>query len=413
MAHVLIVDLPGGNDSDIVQAALERGDTFTFLTSDISLYAAQSDVQVWLDQAEQVIEVPGFAYAEVEARVLRSHQAQPIEAVLCLLDIRLVESAKLSSALKLPHLNVQSAQLLRDKFSVRQRLLERGVPQQAFQLATSNDELIQAVQTLGLPVLIKPVDGYGSQNIVVLQDPEDLAPWMTPLNDMLPSHADYGLGVRANDRLVVERFMKGQIVGCDTVTLKGQHQLLGVNEKLFYEPPSFAIEGGCFIPNQGQFTELEAYVKALLDAVDFDWGYAHIEIMLTAEGPYVIEINPRLVGAKIARLVSMALGVSVHQHLIALHLGQADFLEPAPSGQVAVSRWLVADREGILDHIVLPDVDDPRIRTVDMLKHKGDAVRPPFENADRIGYVMTCAVSQQEAEALAENFVAHCQCVLA
>ena len=112
MAHVLIVDLPGGNDSDIVQAALERGDTFTFLTSDISLYAAQSDVQVWLDQAEQVIEVPGFAYAEVEARVLRSHQAQPIEAGLCLLDIRLVESAKLSSALKLPHLNVQSAQLL-------------------------------------------------------------------------------------------------------------------------------------------------------------------------------------------------------------------------------------------------------------------------------------------------------------
>jgi len=412
MAHVLIVDLPGGNDSDIVQAALERGDTFTFLTSDISLYAAQADVQVWLDQAEQVIEVPGFAYAEVEARVLRSHQVQPIEAVLCLLDIRLVESAKLSSALKLPHLNVQSAQLLRDKFSVRQRLVERGVPQQAFQLATSNDELMQAVQALGLRVLIKPVDGYGSQNIVVLQDPEDLAPWMTPLNDMLPSHADYGLGVRANDRLVVERFMKGQIVGCDTVTLKGLHQLLGVNEKLFYEPPSFAIEGGCFIPNQGQFTELEAYVKALLDAVDFDWGYAHIEIMLTAEGPYVIEINPRLVGAKIARLVSMALGVSVHQHLIALHLGQADFLASAQSGQVAVSRWLVADREGILDHIVLPGVDDPRIRTVDMLKHKGDAVRPPFENADRIGYVMTCAASQQEAEALAENFVAHCQCVL-
>jgi biotin carboxylase len=154
-------------------------------------------------------------------------------------------------------------------------------------------------------------------------------------------------------------------------------------------------------------------VKALLDAVDFDWGYAHIEIMLTAEGPYVIEINPRLVGAKIARLVSMALGVSVHQHLIALHLGQADFLASAQSGQVAVSRWLVADREGILDHIVLPGVDDPCIRTVDMLKHKGDAVRPPFENADRIGYVMTCAASQQEAEAVAENFVMHCQCVLA
>ena len=412
MAHLLIVDLPGGNDTDILQAARDRGDTFTFLTSDYSLYANQPSVLAWVQQAEQLIEVPGFAYEEVESLVLQWHQIRPIDAVLCLLDIRLVDSAKLASALKLPHLNVSSAQLLRDKFAVRQRLAERGVPQQAFQLATNNEELVQAVSLLGLPVLIKPVDGYGSQNIVVLQDPEDLAPWMTPLNDMLPSHADYGLGVQANDRLVVERFMKGQIVGCDTVTLNGQHQLLGVNEKLFFEPPSFAIEGGCFIPNLGQFAELEAYIKALLDAVDFDCGYAHIEIMLTAEGPFLIEINPRLVGAKIARLVTMALGISVHQHLIELHLGRAHFLQPGQAGQVAVSRWVVSDRLGVLDQVILPDASDPRIRTVDILKKKGDAVRPPFENADRIGYVMTCAASQQEAEDIAKDFIAHCQCVL-
>jgi biotin carboxylase len=161
MAHLLIVDLPGGNDTDIVQAALERGDTFTFLTSDHSLYAHQPEVLAWIELAEQLIEVPGFAYAEVESQVLQRHHQCPIEAVLCLLDIRLVDSAQLAGALKLPHLNVCSAQLLRDKFAVRQRLAERGVSQQAFQLATSNEELVQAVALLGLPVLIKPVDGYG------------------------------------------------------------------------------------------------------------------------------------------------------------------------------------------------------------------------------------------------------------
>jgi predicted ATP-grasp superfamily ATP-dependent carboligase len=412
MAHLLIVDLPGGNDTDIVQAAVARGDTFTFLTSDYSLYAQQPEVLDWVKLAAQLIEVPGFAYAEVASKVLHRHHQCPIDAVLCLLDIRLIDSAKLASELKLPHLNVSSAHLLRDKYAVRQRLAERGVSQKAYQLATNNQELIQAVELLGLPVLIKPVDGYGSQNIVVLQDPEDLMPWMTPLNDMLPSHADYGLGVKANDRLVVERFMKGQIVGCDTVTINGQHQLLGVNEKLFFEPPSFAIEGGCFIPNEGQFSVLEAYVQSLLDAVDFDWGYAHIEIMLTPEGPFVIEINPRLVGAKIARLVSMALGVSVHQHLIELHLGHETFLTPEKAGQIAVSRWVVSEHIGILDQVILPDTNDSRIRMVDILKKKGDSVRPPFENADRIGYVMTCAASQKEAEWVAKNFIAHCHCVL-
>jgi hypothetical protein len=40
-----------------------------------------------------------------------------------------------------------------------------------------------------------------------------------------------------------------------------------------------------------------------------------------------------------------------------------------------------------------------------MLKQAGDPVRPPMENADRIGYVMSCATTRQEAEAAAEDFI--------
>jgi hypothetical protein len=40
------------------------------------------------------------------------------------------------------------------------------------------------------------------------------------------------------------------------------------------------------------------------------------------------------------------------------------------------------------------------------MKQAGDAVRPPIENADRIGCVMVCANTRSAAEALAEQFVA-------
>jgi hypothetical protein len=60
---------------------------------------------------------------------------------------------------------------------------------------------------------------------------EDLDPLLSPLEDMLPSGADYGLGVTANDRMLVERNMTGIVLGCDTLTSAGRHTLLGVHEK--------------------------------------------------------------------------------------------------------------------------------------------------------------------------------------
>jgi biotin carboxylase len=340
----------------------------------------------------------------VESQVLAAHSVKPFDAVLCLLDIRLIETATLAKTLGLKYLNLKSAQLLRDKFSVRQRLQERGIAQPLFALATSNEELKKAVDHIGLPVLIKPSDGYGSQNIVVIEHEDDLAPWMSPLEDMLPSRADYGLGVKANDRLLVEQYMQGVVIGCDTLTQNGQHTLVGVNEKLFFEPPSFAIRGGCFMPNKGQFKAIEAYVFALLDAVEFDCGATHIELMLHADGLSLIEINPRLVGAKIPRLINLACKRSIHSDLIDLHLGRA--VAPfSQASEVAVTRWLVANETATLANVQLPTKADPRIACVEILKRIGDPVRPPMENADRIGYVMSCASTRVEADTAAEDFI--------
>jgi predicted ATP-grasp superfamily ATP-dependent carboligase len=224
---------------------------------------------------------------------------------------------------------------------------------------------------------------------------------------MLPSHADYGLGVSASDRLLVERYMQGTLIGCDTMTVNGEHRLLGVHEKLMFAPPSFAIRGSCFTPNGPIFADLERYASEALTAVGFDWGATHMELMITADGPRIIEINPRLVGAKLPRLVGYALGRSIHSDLIDVHLGcWPPELGSDRSDQVAALRWITTSQSGVLDRIELPQWTDPRLRCVELLKRPGDLVHPPFENADRLGFVMTCASSRSEAEELAERYIA-------
>ena len=406
MAHLLIIELPGGNDTDILQAAIRKKHSFVFLTQNLALYQKDPDIYHWVAHAQAVIELPVMDQSFAEPAVLQSHAEKPFDALLCLLDIRLVMAAKLARRLGLRYLNVDSAVLLRDKFNVRSRLKQAGIPQPEFALGTTNDEVKAAIAHIGLPVLIKPCDGYGSQNILTLESPVDLELAADSLDHLLPMKTDYGLGVSSNDRLLIEQFMNGMFIGCDTFTLNGKHQLLGINEKLMFSPPSFAIRGGCFIPNTGEWPTLEHYVFRLLDAVGFNVGAAHIEIMLTAEGPRLIEINPRLVGAKIARLIGYALDCSVHEALIELHLGHWPFQQLDKARfHPAVTRWLITQDSGTLEHIAQPEWHDDGIKCTEMLARPGDHVSYPFENSQRLGYVMTCCPTRQQAETLAERFV--------
>ena len=147
---------------------------------------------------------------------------------------------------------------------------------------------------------------------------------------------------------------------------------------------------------------------SVLDAVGFDWGATHTELMLTIDGPRLIEVNPRLVGAKIPRVVGYALNRSLHEELIRLHVGERPRRPVASPTHVGVTRWIVADRPGILDRVDVPDRRDARIRSVELMKQPGDPVRPPVENADRIGCVIACASTSEEATAVADGFVRRC-----
>jgi biotin carboxylase len=261
-----------------------------------------------------------------------------------------------------------------------------------------------------LPVLVKPTDGYGSQNIAIFQTAADLNPFIDPFDYYLPCRTDYGFGVRANDRLLVERYITGQMIGCDTLTMNGQHLMLGINEKLMFPAPSTAIKGSCYPSERFDLALIQVYVFSILDALQFNDGATHTEILLTDEGPYLVEVNPRLVGAKIPRLLNIALGRSIHTDLINLHLGIPPVAADYRLDQgYAVSRWIIAEQSGLLQEVILPEISNPDIRYVEIFKKPGDQVCYPYQNADRIGYVMTYGKTRALAEQLAEEFIGQVQ----
>ncbi|MEI7455594.1 MAG: ATP-grasp domain-containing protein [Nitrosomonadales bacterium] len=409
MAHLLLLELPGANDYSILEDAVLRGHRVTFFTANLALYPQPSP----LNLACELICISPFDYASFEQAALTVHHDTPFDAILCLIDIRMIEAARLAQRLNLKFLNLKTATLIRDKFSVRQHLAQFGIRQPAFALATTNPELQAAVKTIGFPVLIKPSDGYGSQNILTIKSEDEYAALAVPFANYLPLKTDYGLGVCANDRLVIEAFIQGEVIGCETFTVNGRHLFLGINDKVFFPPPCFGIKGSCFPSDRFDTGMIRDYVFQILDALQFDFGAAHTEIIITPDGPYLVEVNPRLIGAHIPRLLGFALDRSIYTDVINLHLGSdlAELRNTRPP-RVAVSRWITSNLYGTIKAVITPPATQPGIMAVHLFKKTGDATRPPFENSDRLGYVMVTADTQANAEAIADDFVANTQILL-
>lgn len=408
MAHLLLLDAPGGNDFTILEDAVRLGHEVTFFTSDLAPYRRQGAAALQsIALAREVVEIPGFDYAEFERAALSIHGARPFGAILCLIDIRLVESSRLAEKLGLRFLNTASCVLLRDKFRVREALARHGISQPAFALANGPGDLVEAVRRVGYPTLVKPCDGYGSQDVALLESVADLEAMVASLHAQSGKPTHYGLGVFANNRLSVERFVRGDLIGCDVFVAGTGKLFLGVNDKRMYAPPSFAIRGSCFPTKRHDLCAIHSYASRILDAVGFDYGAAHIEMILAEGGPYLVEVNARLVSAQIPYQMGYAFGRSLYADLIDLHLGRPlDDLKGPDEYSYCAIRWLVADREGALAAIRWPEAAGDWIRRVVQFKQPGDAVRPPRNNGDRIAYVMATGASQPEAEGRAEEYLA-------
>lgn len=96
MSHLLIIELPGGNDTDLIDAAVCGGHSVSFLSGQLDHYRRQPAVWAALGAAHNHIEVPGFAQPALERQVRALHERQRIDAVLRLVDIRLVEAARIA-----------------------------------------------------------------------------------------------------------------------------------------------------------------------------------------------------------------------------------------------------------------------------------------------------------------------------
>ncbi len=124
--------------------------------------------------------------------------------------------------------------------------------------------------------------------------------------------AENRLGV-VNERVLVQELVRGIEYVVDTFSHDGRHSVADVCRYTKTDNgPHMAVYDHMdwVAPDDGCVAEVVAYARGVLDAVGMRFGAAHVEIMLTAEGPVLIEMAARAHGGGHPRFSRLATGDS-------------------------------------------------------------------------------------------------------
>jgi biotin carboxylase len=404
MAHVAFVESKPTAGFELLRAAAELGHEITFVANSLEPYLRSEDAESALSVATDVI--TGVTTADTAAlldALQPVHADHPLDALTTISAGHLLPTAEAARKLCLPHEDPQVVARLRDKYAVRAALAAAGVPQPAFRHAATAEEAVAAADELGLPVVVKPSDGYGSRGVGVAGHPREVA----ELARAITESRDYGRSVVGAGAVLVEQYVQGPVVSCEMLTVDGLHQPYGCTDRILAPPPHPVELGGCFPaplpPDQWQAV-LQVCTSAL-DAVGVRRAHTHTELVLGPQGPQIVEINGRLVGGYVPEMMNLVLEHGVYQDVVELALGGSP--RASATRGAACIRAVTAPTHGILERVDLATVrTSPGVARVLLDAEPGRPVGPARTNRDRLGFLITTGEDAAEARATADAALA-------
>lgn len=256
----------------------------------------------------------------------------------------------LAEELQVPLRNpVALASARRDKFVQIETLIRAGLrtPQQ-FQ-SRSPADIVEWTRSHGrLPVVVKPTRGAGVKGVKVCRSLSDVE---GAARNILSTKSYYD---EIQQEILVQSYSEGQEYIVDAVSYDGEHKVISVWEVDRDRGPSPRLEKMLVVPHtEARYREIIDYAKQVLDAVGLYYGPSHMELIVTAEGPTIVELNSRLHGSLDPRLTTAVTGENQISATVDAFINPAKFLrsvdEPPTFSGFCGHILLVSPREGTLD----------------------------------------------------------------
>jgi biotin carboxylase len=344
-----------------------------------------------------VPEVVDFRDVEAVADVGRRHAVDGVLTVSA--DRAVPVVAAVAEALGLPGIGSSTAHLMTHKVAMRRRLAETGVPQPRFAAVRGIADARPALETVGLPAVLKPADSGGQRGLFLVESEDDLL-----------RHLHVALAESSAEEAIVESFHVGLELNGLALARGGEVVPLTLSDRLRPPGEGFGVGWIHVYPARifaDVLEEAERIVRHAVHALGLRDGIAFPQLLVDPDGSVrVVEVAARIPGGQMADLARHAIGVD----LVEVALRQALGLEVPDEVALPRFRRPLAIRFLTAEPGPLPTgtvrsfsgiermLAFPGVVQADVFLEQGETIRPVRLDGDRRGYVI--AVGDTSIEAL-------------
>ncbi len=332
---------------------------------------------------------------DIEGVVKTAEAFQPDGIMTLATDMPMRSIAAACEKLGLPGISFETAVKSTDKGEMIKAFEANGVEHPWYFILSSPEELDDVKGKITFPCISKPTDNSGSRGVMLIHSEEEL-------RDAVAYSSENG----RNGSVIVEEYMQGPEVSVEIITLDGEPHVLNVTDKLTTGAPHF-VEMGHNQPSRLPECDL-AKIRDLacraVKAVGIQNGPAHVEIMLTKDGPKMVELGARMGGDCITtHLVPLSTGIDMIEATIRIACGETpDITQKFQKGSAI--RYFNPPA-GVIQSISGAEEAGKicGVREISFVKKIGDTVGQIGSSTDRAGFVIAQADTAVDAIEICER----------
>lgn len=318
-------------------------------------------------------------------KVLETARKYNIDGIMTLAtDMPMRSVAKVSKEMCLVGIDEETALKATNKSEMRKALKNYGVPVPKFYTVSNIEEYIEVVKKFEGSFIVKPVDSSGSRGIYEIKDFKN--------KELIYNAFEYSKSFSNNGDVIVEEYMEGPEVSVETLSINGECNVIQITDKLTTGAPHYVEIGHSqpTIHSKELVRRITDITIAANKAIGIESGPSHTEIIITNEGPKIVELGARLGGDNITtHLVPLSTGVDMVESCIKIALGEKVGVDIKCNKGAAIRYF--SQHEGTIESIIGLDEAKkyPGIKQISVVHGVGEKITNIVSSGSRIGFVIS------------------------
>ena len=320
-----------------------------------------------------------------------------LAGIYCGSDFGLAAVAKVGEVCGVPAATPESVELALNKDKAVEALRDAGIRVPDGRAVIMWEELLEAAEAFGYPLILKPIDSSGSRGVVTVSEEAEL-------------NKAYMKALHFSMTVLVEKVIEGKHIDVNGLFIDGEFCPCGLLDRFFCPPPNnYPVWG------HEPSTLTDDEVKRVYDEVErgaralgIDTGPVKGDVIYTKDGPVILEIAPRFHGDVSTSFVTPIANAKNAPEAWFAHLAGKPFTDLLPDDDTdVVAGWLGIFPDGPGTLAGLENLDEaravPGVDRIEQIKPQGYKIKSVSDNLAVLGFIWAHGSSPEDVKQVMDD----------